>query len=129
MSEFEKPILIFDQECSLCVRFKQALDFLDKEERVKKVPLQDDWIYEQVPALNREDCEETIHLVTPEKAILKGTEVIEYLISFYPGVKKFSWLVENESAKKAANIFYDKVNEIRKKIKEDCRDCGKRGRK
>lgn len=124
----KRPVLIYDQECSLCERFKKALDFLDKEERIEKVALQEDWIYENYPKLKREECEEVIHLIDANGNILKGPEVVEFLVSFYPGVKRFSWLIESESGKKAVDFFYDKVNQIRKNLKDDCPDCRSKGR-
>ena len=125
-----RPVLIYDSECSLCERFKKGLDFLDKEEKIQKVALQEDWPFETFENLNREECEEVVHLVTEEGKMLKGAEVVEYLVSFYPGVKRFSWLIESESGKKAVDFFYDKVNQIRKNLKDDCRGCkSKRGRK
>lgn len=126
--EIEKPILIFDQDCQLCVRFKKGLDFIDRDEKIVKVPLQEDWIYEKFPQLNRNECEETIHLLDLDGSVLKGPKAIEFLISFYPGVKKFSWLVESESGKKAVDYFYNKVNELRDKAKRDCKGCGNKGR-
>ena len=60
--------------------------------------------------------------------IIKGSEVIKYLVHKIPAVEKFSWLIEKESSQKAMDVFYDKVNEVRKKIKKSkgCTDCGKR---
>lgn len=129
MSQIEKPILVFDQECQLCARFKQALDFLDKDEKIQKIPLQDQSLYERFPQLDQEACEETIHLLDEQGNVYKGAEVIEFLVKFYPGVKKFAWLVETESGKKAVEFFYGKVNELREKVKKDCVGCGKKGRR
>lgn len=125
-TSLEKPILIYDKECQLCLRFKQALDFLDRDKKIQKIPLQEDWLYEKFPTLFREECEDIIHLVDESGEVLRGAEVIEYLVGFFPGVKKFSWLVASDSGKKAANLFYDKVNEIRKKAKSNCKGCGRK---
>jgi len=124
----KRPILIYDSECSLCERFKKALDFIDKEERIEKVPLQEKWLYQEFEELTEEDCLEVIHLIDTEGRILKGPEVVEFLVAFYPGVKRFSWLIESESGKKAVDFFYDKVNQIRKNLKDDCPDCRSKSR-
>ncbi|MCO4753405.1 MAG: DUF393 domain-containing protein, partial [Bacteriovoracaceae bacterium] len=117
-----------DEQCPLCVRFKQALQFIDKEEKIQMTPLQESWIYESFPQLEKSECEQTIHLLDESGRVLKGGQVVEYLIANYPGVKKFAWLVESESGKKAVNFFYDKVNELRDKVKKDCHGCGKKRR-
>ena len=127
--ELEKPILIYDAECSLCERFKKALDFIDKEGRIQKVPLQEEWLYEKFTELDKEECLDVSHLIDEKGQILKGPEVVEYLVSFYPGVKHFSWLIESESGKKAVDFFYDKVSQIRKNLKDDCPDCRSKGRR
>jgi hypothetical protein len=102
------------------------LNFIDKNEDIQKVPLQEDWLYESYPELERDECEKTIHLLDQDRNILKGAEAIEFLISFYPGVKKFAWLIESDSGKKTVNFFYDKVNELREKVKKNCHGCGKK---
>ena len=120
----KKPVLIYDEDCQLCKRFKQALDLIDRDGAIVKRPLQDDSLYEEYPELKREECEKTIHLISSEGKVLKGSSAIEYLIGVFPGVKKFAWLVESESGKKAVDFFYGKVNELRRKVKEDCENCG-----
>lgn len=126
--EKQKPILIFDQECQLCVRFKQGLDYLDKQELVRKVPLQEEWLYQTYPQLSKDECEATIHLLDESGNVHKGPEVVEFLVKFYPGIKKFAWLVESERGKKTVEFFYDKVNELREKVKKNCKNCGGRRR-
>lgn len=124
--DLSRPILIYDNECALCKRFKVALDFLDGEGKILKVPLQDEALYRDFPFLSRVECEEKIHLLTTNGHVYRGSEVIEFLVGFYPKVKTFAWLVESESGKKAANFFYDKVNELRKKMKSNCAGCAKK---
>ena len=128
MNTPEKPILIFDADCPLCVRFKQALSFLDKDNRVQMTPLQDESLFENFPQFNKSECEQEIHLLKLDGEAIGGAEVIEYLVSMFPGVQKFAWLVESESGKKAVSYFYDKVNELREKVKKDCPGCGKERR-
>ncbi len=128
MNTPEKPILIYDGDCPLCVRFKQALEFLDKDGRIQVVSLQSDELFEKYSQLSKSECEKEIHLLQDDGEVLSGPKVIEYLVSIFPGVRKFSWLVESESGKKAVNFFYDKVNELREKVKKDCPGCSKERR-
>jgi predicted DCC family thiol-disulfide oxidoreductase YuxK len=119
-----KPVIIFDQECPLCVRFKQSLLFLDRGNKFDFVPLQDETIYIKYPILNREECEKDIHILVNEDKFYKGKEALEYLIENYPKVKSFSWLIESESGQKALNFFHDKVSDLRKHLK-NCPRCPK----
>jgi predicted DCC family thiol-disulfide oxidoreductase YuxK len=121
------PVLLFDAECTFCVRFTQGLKLVDKEKKINLIPIQDELIYQEYEQLTFEDCSETIHLIDKNKNIFKGPDVIKFLVKEVPTVSKFSWLIENDSAQKAIDVFYGKINEIRKTKKTNgCTDCGKR---
>lgn len=120
------PLLIFDPECPLCVRFTQALRLVDKAGTINYEPLDNEKIYEHFSFLNQDECEQVVHLVLEKDQVLKGGEVVEYLIKKIPGVEKFSWLLDPESTQKAADAFYKKVNDVRKYIKKHgCKSCNK----
>jgi predicted DCC family thiol-disulfide oxidoreductase YuxK len=122
------PILLFDSDCTFCVRFTQALKLVDGKSLINLVPIQNMDIYDEFTELTFEDCSETIHLIKEDKSIVKGAEVISYLVHSIPAVKKFAWLLEPESAQNAMNAFYNKVNQARKvqKKHKGCTNCGQR---
>lgn len=125
-----KPIVIFDSECPLCVRFKQSLLFLDKGKEFDFVALQEDYLFQKYPLLNKSECESEIHVLISENKVIKGSEAVKFIISKYSAVKKFSWLIESDSGQKALNSFYDKVNQLRKNYhKKNCPKCNKHTRK
>lgn len=124
-----KPIVIFDSECPLCVRFKQSLFFLDKGREFEFVALQEEYLFQKYAILNKSECESEIHVLLSEELVIKGPEAVKYIISKYSAVKKFSWLIESESGQKAINSFYSKVNQLRKDYKKNCPNCNKRTRK
>lgn len=121
-----KPLIIFDQECPLCVRFKQSLLFLDSGNKFDFVPLQDETIYIKYPVLNKAECEKDIHILISATEALKGTEALEFLIKNYPKVKSFAWLIESESGKKAVNFFHDRVSQFRESYKKNCPKCAQK---
>ncbi len=98
---------------------------MDISKSIRFVPLQDESIFIEFPELNPEDCSAQVHLITSERKILKGHDVVEYLIKTLPGISKLSWLLDSESGKKASQFFYQKVEELREimKAKDDCREC------
>jgi len=119
------PILLFDAECPLCVRFTQALRLVDKKEHISFISIYDDDIYTAFPDLSKEECAETIHFITEDKTIIKGGDVIEHLVKEIPSVEKFAWLLESDRSKQAVDAFYKKINEVRKIIKrKGCTGCG-----
>lgn len=124
MANYHLPLVLFDPECPLCLRFKQGLGFLDKN--LTFVSAREDDVYSAFPELNRQDCLETVHMITADKKILKGPEVVDYLVETLPGVSKLAWLLDNEQGKKVKNFFYEKVEELRElsqKKDSDCNQC------
>ena len=65
-------------------------------------------------------------MVMPDRNILVGQEVVEYLAGRIPGVSKLGWLLDNDQGKKIKDYFYQKVEELRElsqKKDSDCNQC------
>lgn len=121
------PILVFDSECPLCVRFTQALKLVDKNHKIHYVSVYEDELYAKYPFLDRNECEQVVHLVLSKDEVLKGGQVVSYLVKMIPAVEKFAWLINPESSKKASEAFYKKINDVRKFVKKHgCKGCGGR---
>ena len=120
------PLLIYDDLCPLCVRFKQGLERWDVQHTISYVPLQDEEVFKVFPQLDPLRCHEKIHYLCESGKILVGGEIIPELLRHYPGIEKMAWLLESEVARRSANFFYEKIEKIRLKIKNDekqCNDC------
>lgn len=125
--KYHLPLVLYDPECPLCVRFKQGLEYLDKS--LNFVSVHEDEVYTNFPELSRQDCISKVHLITIDKKILMGPEVVDYLVNTLPGVSKLSWLLDNEQGQKVKNYFYEKVEELRElthKKQEECDQCPRR---
>lgn len=121
---YQLPLVLFDPECPLCLRFKQGLSFLDKN--LTFVSAREEDVYTAFPELNRQACLEAVHMITADKKILKGPEVVDYLVETLPGVSKLAWLLDNDQGKKVKNFFYEKVEELREltnKKDSECNQC------
>lgn len=121
--KYQLPLILYDPECPLCVRFKQGLQYLSNNLHFESA--REDSVYTEFPELNRQSCLEKVHLITKDKKILSGPEVIDFLLEEIPGVSKFSWLLDNDQGKKVKQFFYDKVEELREITlkKETCKQC------
>lgn len=117
------PLILFDPECPLCLRFKQGLEYLDRN--LNFVSARDEAIYAEFPELDRQTCLSKVHLITESREILSGPEVVDYLVKTLPGVKKFAWLLDNDQGKKVKDFFYQKVEELRELTtkNDDCGEC------
>lgn len=125
MMKYHLPLILFDPECPLCLRFKQGLEHLDRS--LNFVSARDPEVFLAFPELNPDNCLEHVHLITTDRRILKGSEVVDHLLNTLPGVSKLSWLLDNEQGKKVKDFFYQKVEELReitkKKAESDCNQC------
>lgn len=120
-----KIIIAFDSECTLCTRFKKGIELLDKSNRIDFISVHDEALYIKHPQLNKEECLEKVHLIDSENSIYSGGEVMSFLIKLFPTAEKLAWLIDSESSQKAMNVFYDKVNDLRKKALKKCPNCNK----
>ena len=123
MDELKKlPILLYDEKCPLCVRFKQSLRRLEDGDKVNFVSIYNDEIYEHYK-LSKEECFEEIHFIKEDKTIIRGEAVIKHIISLYPLASKFSWLLESNMGQKAVHYFHSMTNKMRKDLKRKCPSC------
>lgn len=122
-NKYAVPFVLFDDQCILCVRFKQAFEKASGKTELNFVALSDAEIFDHYPMLNPNACQKEIHLVKENLDVLKGGEVVEYLLVHMPWCKPFVWLIESEKGKKAINYFYDKSDQLRNRLKKDCGSC------
>jgi len=119
------PILLFDSECPLCVRFKDSLKMIDGTEKITPISIHTDEVYNQFPELDKLQCTEKVHYITSDSKILVGEEALEHLIKLYPIVNKFSWLIESNMGRKAVDYFHSMTNKYRKTLIKKCPTCTK----
>lgn len=121
-------IIFYDEDCTLCKRFKQGLELIDTKNTLKFRTIYDEKVYEEFPELKFEECEEEVHMISDGK-VYRGPEVIEELVKIIPGVKKFAWLIEKDSSKSAFAAFYGQINDMRSMQKKKCFRCGSKHRR
>ncbi|MBT3234882.1 MAG: DUF393 domain-containing protein [Bdellovibrionales bacterium] len=119
------PILLFDQKCSLCLRFKQSLEtFVDKDQ-INLISLYHQEIYQSFPFLTLDQCQHELHLLLGPgvNELLTGGDALSHLIATFPAVAKFSWLVESGAGRKAVDFFYKTTNLYRESLLNRCSGC------
>jgi predicted DCC family thiol-disulfide oxidoreductase YuxK len=122
--KYHLPLVIYDSECPLCLRFKQGLEHIDKSLHFASV--REESVFIEFPELSRQACLEKVHLLTITGEILSGPEVVDHLLHTLPGVSKLAWLLDNDQGRKVKDYFYQKVEELRElttKKSEGCDKC------
>lgn len=120
------PILVYDHECVLCTRFKQALERLPGSSKLSAVSAHDEDLYTQFPILNREECLQTVHVLDAEGNVRKGADAMAWIIEQFPGATKFTWLLESGMGKKAVEYFHEMASHYRaKSLQKSCPKCNK----
>lgn len=128
MDKVKTPFLLYDADCILCTRFKQALERLDVENRLHYVPVGTAEVYEQFPNIDPGLSKQVLHYVDEQGQVHMGGDIAAALAHQFPGINKLAWLLETEVGRKVSNFFYEKVNELRKSslITRGCGGgCGK----
>lgn len=125
--KYQLPVLIYDSECTLCNRFKLALDRIPETKYISKVSLHDEKLYEQFPFLTIENCEAELHLLLENDQVLVGKQALKYLISSFPAVSKFSWLIDSKMGQKALDLFYESTKRYRESLLNRCPKCKNKG--
>lgn len=123
MEEKEQHHLIYDKDCTLCDRFKQALERIDSEKQYQFHPIQEEETYQKFSDLDPVECQRDVHLITADGQRLIGEDVVSFLLSETPGVKKFAWLLENDMGQKAISVFHKTTKQLREKLRTRCPGC------
>ena len=117
--------IIFDDQCPLCLRFKQGLSHILSNEFQFRSILEET-NHRDFPQLDIDQLKETVHMISNTGDVFKGVELIEVIAKHTPLVSKFAWLLETGGGKKASEFFYDKVNQLKEQLKESCPSCDKK---
>jgi predicted DCC family thiol-disulfide oxidoreductase YuxK len=119
------PILLFDEECSLCLRFKQSVESVAGKERINTISLHNPDVYGRFSFLSKDRCQAELHLLLGDDAsdLLCGGDALSYLVNLFPAIKKFSWLIDSGAGQKAVKFFYKTANLYRESLLNRCPGC------
>jgi len=117
------PILLYDEKCPLCLRFKQTFERIPGTSHVTLVSIYQDEVFQAYPQLNREAAFQDLHYLSEKGEVFAGKEALTQLIEEFPLVKKFAWLIESNMGQKALSYFNQVAKNYRDRLIKDCNNC------
>jgi predicted DCC family thiol-disulfide oxidoreductase YuxK len=125
--KLKTPLILFDPDCALCVRFKQAMEHMSFDCDISFTPYENPYLLERFPTLKNFQLSKEVHLVVDDSAqtVLVGEQVIEFLVKHNPKARKLAWLLESNVGEKASHYFYKSVNKLRESLQHHCSNCRK----
>ncbi|MBT3586750.1 MAG: DUF393 domain-containing protein [Halobacteriovoraceae bacterium] len=121
------PLLLFDEECSLCNRFKLSLERLEGSDKINMISARNPDIFELFPELDPEQCLIDVHYIDESGQIYLGAEVVSILLKKFPAVSKFAWLLDTSAGQSAVKYFHNMTSYLRREaLLKDCPGCKKR---
>lgn len=116
-------IILYDENCPLCKRFKEALERIPGTEAIQMISIYDENIFNSFPQLNKNECLKEIHFIDLDLNVFKGKDAVTQIIKRFPLAEKFSWLIESEMGQKAIQYFNDIAKSYREHLIKDCKNC------
>jgi predicted DCC family thiol-disulfide oxidoreductase YuxK len=118
-----KEWILYDDNCSLCKRFKEGLEKIPGTENIMMISVHDENIYSVFPQLNKEECLKEIHFIDLNLNIFKGKDALTKIIKKFPLAEKFSWLIESGMGQKAIDFFNEVAKTFREELNKKCKGC------
>ncbi len=123
MDKFRLPLILFDDRCELCLRFKTSIQRMQGHEVLHFESLYNPDLYLEFSNLSEEECKQKIHLIDEERKVHTGGDALLFIIARLPQASRFTWLLESNMAKKTSEFFYTAVNTYREKVSKSCKSC------
>jgi predicted DCC family thiol-disulfide oxidoreductase YuxK len=122
-NDYALPIILYDEKCVLCTRFKYAFQKIPGNKKISFVNLHEKRLYQIFSQLNYEQTQQEVHIIDKDGQILKGDQAISFVILLFPIAKKLTWLLESGMGKKALQFFRNASEYYREKLLKECNRC------
>ena len=127
----EKPVVLFDGSCTLCVTTTDQLRALDKDGALDWRDLNDEAMRRKFPRLDWARVNEVIHLIHRDGRVVTGSRAVRDIAEMIGGEvgKSVAGIMNQPGVKDAADIIYGLVSSNRGRISSAMRSAGIGGKK
>lgn len=126
MKKIKYPVMLYDGECILCTRYKDALSRLPGTSELTMISIHEPVVKKNFSHIDTKQLSDTLHIITSEKEYLKGADAVEFIIKMFPLSKNFSWLIESGMGQKAISFFHKSSEKYREYLLNRCPRCKKK---
>ena len=101
-----KPVVIYDGECSFCLRQIERIKRHDRRSRFEYVPRQSPGLDERFPRLADDDFNSGMRLITPRGEILVGADALYHIVRRLPIWGNIAWIYRLPGLNRLARLAY-----------------------
>lgn len=116
----KKSIVIYDGDCGICEKCRDAIEKLDWLKRYECHPLQQPELYVRFPVLTQEECLKELKLVKPSGNILGGADAVIEIGKGLPLLFIFAWIFWLPLLRQLARWLYPIIADHRYLISSSC---------
>ena len=101
-----KPVVVYDGECSFCLRQIEQIKRRDRCSRFEYVPRQSPGLDERFPRLADDDFNSGMRLITAEGQIFVGADALYHIARGLPIWGKIAWIYRLPGLNSLARLAY-----------------------
>ena len=116
--------ILYDADCSLCVRFAAAIRSIDSKSQFELVNLQN--YYKTNSTIPLEDLENELHVIDENGNIFVGDEAFDFILQKIPAAKPLSTLIVKTSTGSLLSAGLNRIKrwtKSRYSLKVPCPHC------
>ncbi len=105
-ADLHKPALIYDGECSFCLRQIERIKHRDREAGFEYLPRLTPGLEERFPRLAEGDFNSGMRLIMPDGTIHVGADAVYQVARHLPGWRRLAWLYRLPGLHGLARLAY-----------------------
>lgn len=98
--------VVYDGECSVCIRSVNTIRDLDRHGRFELVAYQSEGVTDRFPDISRQEFEESVQLIGPRGERRQGAAAVEKIFQLLPRARPLAWLFRIPFARPIARFVY-----------------------
>lgn len=98
--------VVYDGECSVCIRSVNFLRDHDRDARFELVAYQSEGVAARFPDISESEFRESVQLIGPDDERWEGADAVEKIFELVPRVRPLAWLFRIPLARPIARLAY-----------------------